>query len=172
MNKDTTQSISNLINLFPNDQDLGREIRRRVRESNNTLLWLDDFRNPYLSKFQKFLPKNSSYYDNIVWVINYDQFTEWITENGLPKAISFDHDLAEQHYVPSDLHLDYEASKKWQEDNYQYYTERTGYDCAKWLVEYCMDRSQHLPIYSIHSQNPVGADNIKGLLNNFERFIH
>ena len=40
-------------------------------------------------------------------------------------------------------------------------------DCAKWLVDFCMDNKVELPKFYVHSANPVGADNIRGLLNNF-----
>lgn len=42
-------------------------------------------------------------------------------------------------------------------------------DCAKWLVDYCIDNGQPLPIFYVHSVNPVGADNIRGLLNGFAK---
>jgi hypothetical protein len=43
----------------------------------------------------------------------------------------------------------------------------SGYDCAKWLVEYCMDNDLDLPNWIVQSANPVGKDNINGLLNNY-----
>jgi len=33
-------------------------------------------------------------------VRTYDDFVSWITKNGLPYEVSFDHDLAEIHYDP------------------------------------------------------------------------
>jgi len=33
-------------------------------------------------------------------VRTYDDFVSWITKNGLPDEVSFDHDLAEIHYDP------------------------------------------------------------------------
>ncbi|MDR6516245.1 cyclic-phosphate processing receiver domain-containing protein [Chryseobacterium camelliae] len=89
------------------------------------------------------------------WCIvrNYEQFTGSILEKGLPAMISFDHDLADEHYIKPDS---------------QEYIEKTGYDCAKWLVEYCMDHILDLPEFYCHSMNPVGKDNIERLLNNFK----
>ena len=40
-------------------------------------------------------------------------------------------------------------------------------DCAKWLVDYCIDNQLTLPLYNIQSANPVGKENIDGLLKNF-----
>ena len=73
-------------------------------------------------------------------VYNYADFVEYITQNGLPDFISFDHDLGE---------------------------DESGYDCAKYLVEYCIEHNLPLPKFSVHSQNPVGKENIERLLNNF-----
>jgi len=44
---------------------------------------------------------------------------------------------------------------------------KTGYDCAKWLVNYCIDGNLILPKWNIQSSNPVGKDNINGLLTSF-----
>lgn len=131
------------------------------------LLWLDDIRNPFLNEEGK-VPtgKNGEHY-NINWVLNYEQFVKWIELFGLPDAISFDHDLADEHYTPEQFWDNYEESKRFQEWRSQSYQEKTGMDCAKWLVDYCMDNKKKLPEIFVHSANPVGADNIKGLLDNF-----
>lgn len=47
--------------------------------------------------------------------------------------------------------------------------EKTGLECAKWLVELCMDKGLKLPKYLCHSQNPVGKDNILGYLDNYKK---
>lgn len=104
------------------------------------LLWLDDLRDP-----TEWIPSRYNGYE-IVWAKNYDEFVNWINENGLPDAVSFDHDLGE-------------------EGEY----ERSGYTAAKFLVEYCIDNDTPLPLYDCHSANPVGHDNIIGLLSNFEK---
>ncbi len=126
------------------------------------LLWLDDLRNPFLNLENKVPPINTE----IIWVRNYDEFTQWITKNGLSEVISFDHDLAHEHYTPEEYWHDYQLSKEYQDA--QNYTEKTGKDCANWLVEYCMNHELDLPEYYVHSANPVGADNIKNLLENFK----
>jgi len=87
------------------------------------------------------------------WVIarDYRSFVHVITEGGLPELISFDHDL-------SDIHI-----KK------STYKEMTGYDCAKWLVNYCFDKNQDIPEFFVHSANPVGAENIQKFLDNAKK---
>ena len=67
--------------------------------------------------------------------------------------ISFDHDLADlQQYSQESV-------------------EKTGYDCAKWLIEYCLDHSLNIPKFYCHSMNPVGKENIESLLKNFKKSI-
>ncbi len=121
-------------------------------EMTKRLLFLDDIRYPIeayrYTKQDIFLRRD--------WHIvrNYDQFVSRILEKGLPEMISFDHDLADEHYLKSD------AGEL---------VEKTGYDCAKWLVEYCMENYLNLPKFYCHSMNPVGKENIERLLNNFKK---
>lgn len=121
-------------------------------EITKKLLFLDDIRYPhevYRYTKQDIFLKNDWYI-----VRNYDEFVTRITEKGLPNWVSFDHDLADQHYLKPDS-LDY--------------TEKTGYDCAKWLVEYCLENHADLPEFYCHSMNPVGKENILSLLENFKK---
>jgi hypothetical protein len=96
---------------------------------------------------------------------NYAEFVKCISNHGLPIFISFDHDLAHEHYRQSM----YDSDKHYNE----YYTdgtfkEKTGYDCAKWLVEYCLDNNLDLPKWACHSMNPIGKQNIESVLQNYE----
>ena len=72
-------------------------------------------------------------------VYSYEEFVAYLQRYGLPDFISFDHNLGE---------------------------EFSGYDCAKYLVVYCLDRQ-----FAVHSQNPVGKVNIEQLLANFKKNI-
>jgi hypothetical protein len=75
-----------------------------------------------------------------------------IEQYGVPEQISFDHDLG-----VDDM------------DNLL----PTGYDLAKWLVEMDLDGSLQIPenfAFSVHSQNPVGAENIREYLGNYLKF--
>ena len=117
------------------------------------LLWLDDIRDPMTGDWiNKYASGYADSINQIFWVKNYKQFVNWITENGLPDIICFDHDLAFEHYTGFTS------------------TEKTGYDCAKWLVDYCIRNKVPLPDWKIQSMNPVGRDNINGLLNNYLKF--
>lgn len=75
--------------------------------------------------------------------------------------------MAFEHYTPEHLWVDYQLSKEHQDA--QNYKEKTGLDCAKWLCEYCENNDKDIPKYFIHSANPVGADNIRGYLENFKK---
>ena len=114
------------------------------------ILWLDDYRNPnewmdYVKMVCPIMVKESC---AIVWVKSYDEFVEYITNRGLPDAIGFDHDLAD------------EGS-----------SEKTGYDAAKFLVDYCLENNTDLPEFGSQSANPAGRENILNLLNNFKRYV-
>jgi hypothetical protein len=87
-------------------------------------------------------------------VRTYDDFVSWITINGLPNEVSFDHDLAEIHYDPKT----YTESFK--------YEEKTGYDAAKWLVDYCAEKKAKFPRHVVHSMNPIGKERIDSYIEN------
>lgn len=125
-----------------------------------TLLWLDDIRNPHEDDWLNFSPINRPF--KTVWAKNYRNFTRWIEENGLPDAICFDHDLG----IPVALEAREKGMSKRQSRKLKQ-QEKTGYDCAKWLVDYCIINEKPLPKWNVQSANPVGKDNINGLLNNF-----
>jgi len=112
-------------------------------------LYLDDFRMP----LDSFNYTNNKIYNIVNWKVvrNYDEFVEAILTNGLPERISYDHDLS------------YEDINK--ETGF---TEKTGLDCARWLINYCMDNNLDVPVeIYIHSMNTVGALNIKSLFTTY-----
>jgi hypothetical protein len=130
-------------------------------------LFLDDIRNPK-DCANGLVPTN---FNKLYWekdwfiVRNFNQFTDWILQNGLPDFISFDHDLADEHYNPAMFSSVEEYSKL-------EFKEKTGYDCAKWLGNYCIDNDIKLPDCVVHSQNPVGKINIQGYLENVTKFLN
>ena len=79
------------------------------------------------------------------WVIcrSTEEAKDTIIAYGIPKHISFDHDLGDN--AP------------------------TGYDLVKWLTENDMDNKFSIDNldYYVHSANPVGKKNIEGLLDNY-----
>ena len=128
-------------------------------------LFLDDIRNPLDAySYTKFEP-----FKKDIWRIvrNYNQFTDYIKRNYdrgyFPDFIAFDHDLALEHYSP---HMNSEEEYQKLEESF---TEKTGMDCAKWLVEFCIDNNIKLPDYYVHSMNPVGNKNIRSYLENYKK---
>ena len=115
-------------------------------------LFLDDFRNLE----ETFLYTKQLMYLQDGWVIvrNYQQFVDKIIELGLPNIISYDHDLADEHY---DWYSELDTSEK---IDYSVYKEKTGYHCALWLIEYCKKNKLEFPEYYIHSMNVKGKYNI------------
>lgn len=120
-------------------------------------LFLDDVRMPEDASRYVYPVENRVMYRTEQWEVvrSFDEFVDWILKNGLPDIISFDHDLAEEHYAFA--------------GNYNIFREKTGYDCAKWLTEFCIHEKLPLPKYYVHSMNPVGSDNIKNYLDNYKK---
>lgn len=115
-------------------------------------LYLDDIR----------IPKT----DGWEIVRTYDEFVKYIETNGVPDVISFDHDLAKEH---TKYYFENGGHENPPNPLNQQFNEKTGYDAAKWLCEYCWTNGLPLPEWNVHSANPVGSDNIKFLLNNFQK---
>ncbi len=125
-------------------------------------LFLDDFRYP--EDCFEYTHNTLYLLEDWVTVRSYDEFVKYIQENGLPEMISFDHDLADEHYGIHD-HLE--------EMEYATYQEKTGYDCAKWLINYCMDNNKKLPAtILIHSMNVAGSQNIKSLFESYLKSLN
>lgn len=100
-------------------------------------IFLDDERNPrnvgWLSYERVIELKNQQ--DWLV-VRTYDEFVKNVSDFFHDiETLSLDHDLGDS---------------------------KSGYECAKWLVDYIMDNGHpnNLKTVSVHSQNPVGKRNI------------
>jgi hypothetical protein len=80
------------------------------------------------------------------WIVvrSYQEAIDMILDYGMPAYLSFDHDLG---------------------DNV-----KSGFDLAKWIVESSLDNIITIPDhfeFNVHSANPVGAENIDGLLTQY-----
>jgi hypothetical protein len=105
-------------------------------------LFLDDIRIP------------SDIYESGNWetVRSYDKFVEYVNLNFDDiSSISLDHDLGLDEFGE---------------------IQKTGYDCIKWLINYCMDTGKDLPKIWCHSMNPVGRANILGIVNSYLKQIN
>jgi hypothetical protein len=107
-----------------------------------------------------------------ILVRNYDEFVKCIESNGLPIKYWSDHDLGFEHMrdyfnVVKDEDKILDPLKL----NYAKYKEKTGYDCAKWLVEYCMNKGLDIPEYYVHSMNSIGKRNIISYLESYKKSL-
>lgn len=118
-------------------------------------LFLDDERAPHNVTWVN-LPSSQHY----TVVRNYTEFVDLITLRGIPKFVSYDHDLADSHYG---------HGLRGDEIPYNSYKEKTGYDCAKWLVDYCDKKGVQHPPYVVHSMNPVGKANIISYVESYNK---
>jgi hypothetical protein len=136
----------------------------------NNKLFLDDIRIP--KDAINLIPTD---FNKLYWeddwdiVRNYDEFVQYIEVNGVPEFVSFDHDLADFHYdfKPED----YENMSEDEMIMKFGSMEKTGLDCAKFLVEYCADENIALPDYLVHSANPAGKENIEKFLENAKKHL-
>ena len=100
------------------------------------------------------------------WAVvkNYDEFVAHIRMHGLEsyEIISLDHDLGDtamnEYY--NNVHPNYTL-------DYSNIKEKTGMDCAKFLVAESMTKGIPLPAIYVHSANPIGSANIMGYVNNY-----
>ena len=130
-------------------------------------LFLDDERFPHLGgdQMSAYDLTGDKQYKLLDWVIvrNFEDFVKTIEKNGLPEVISFDHDLKDQHYYYYRMYtfytgwIDYEV------------VEGSGYECTKWLINYLLNNDLKSPEILIHTQNIIGAKNIKKEFENFKK---
>ena len=118
--------------------------------NNKIYLYLDDVRTPLDPSWQV--------------VRNYDEFVSHIRMWGLENyaVISLDHDLGEEAMVEY-----YRNVKRNNKLDYTNIQEKTGLDCAKFLVDESFRTGINLPVIYVHSANPVGSENIMNIINSY-----
>lgn len=113
-------------------------------------LFLDDIRNPRaVGNYMEPKYLRAQYYEE-VWVVvrNYDLFVKLIEDYGLPVKVSFDHDLAQEHYTMAG------------NESYATFIHKTGLDAARYFIHKMqLDNNFNAKVY-VHSMNPVGTHNI------------
>jgi len=122
-------------------------------------IYLDDVRTP--------ISPNNEWVDGLEeWTVvrSYDEFVEKVTKIGLKniKLISLDHDLGDSAINEWHTNVYYNFTL-----DYNNITEKTGMDCAKWLVEKWMD-GEPVCVVMVHSANAIGAANMMGYINNYK----
>lgn len=95
------------------------------------------------------------------WMVvrSYESFVKMIQSDGVPEVVSFDHDLGED--LAREL-VDSGVSKRKARATKK--DIKNGLDCARYLLEYCRTNKIPFPEYYVHSQNPVGRENIFNLI--------
>jgi hypothetical protein len=129
------------------------------------VLFLDDVRMPDDVTWADF-PR----YDAIFTVRNYQAFVNQVTQGGMPAFVCFDHDLADEHYEAM-LKENAHDPVKQLETIVDYGNEKTGYDCAKWLVDYCAEKGFKFPKHVVHSMNPAGKNRINSYIENAKKHL-
>lgn len=126
------------------------------------VLFLDDVRQPDNVTWAQF-PR-----DEMTFIVrNYKSFVKTVMLNRVPMFVCFDHDLAEEHYAVQAIENDMVKTDQVPD----YGSEKTGYDCAKWLVDYCAENKVKFPKYVVHSLNPAGKDRIIGYIENAKKHL-
>ena len=83
--------------------------------------------------------------ESVVWVKDYTSFMAQVKSLGKDISdciIHFDHDLG---------------------------GDKDGYDCAKWLIDWCIENNYQAPDYDIQSANPVGRENIESIFKTYHK---
>lgn len=122
-------------------------------------LFLDSTKTP---KDVSLYNNSDSRYVNLEWIIvkNFMEFVNEIADryldNELPNVISFDNYLIDDD-VEDMTNPDYNS-----------FGDRTGYHCARWLLDFCIDKDIKLPTYLLHSIKESETINILHLLQSYE----
>lgn len=120
---------------------------RHYNEPGDYCLYLDDCRTP--------MTPGIAFNGSIEpWIVcrNYSEFCETIRNNGIPMAVSFDHDLAEEHMAMY-FHMKEHGIT---EIDYGKFSTPTGLDCCVELFDQCVEFDVWPSLINIHSHNKYG----------------
>jgi hypothetical protein len=96
------------------------------------------------------------------WVIvrDFEDFALMLRHCGIPKVVSFDHDLHMEH-----MRHYFETTRKTGEIKYVTFEHKTGLQCAELLAERCEALGAKPDACYIHSANEYGKINIKKIID-------
>ena len=100
------------------------------------------------------------------FVRNYNEFVKIIEKQGLPKILSLDHDLHSEHYKEYHRMINSDGII-----NYANMAEKTGYHCAVYLANYCIDKRVPVMQYYVHTMNCVGRENIVSVMETVKNVL-
>jgi hypothetical protein len=101
-------------------------------------------------------------------VKNYKEFTDtiekyWVVSGELPELISFDHDLALEHTLDrANKSIDAPIF-------YSKFKEKTGKDCAEWLVAFADQHKLIIKRACTHDDNLLGSLRIEDIINTYKK---
>lgn len=135
--------------------------QKHIMNNLKKALYLDDVRTP---------TQNIKDHEDWAIVRSYEEFVQWIENNGIPHYVSFDHDLADEHMA------DYFANQAQGNHtiNYSRFKEKTGVDCLAYLLDSVHKKMEagetsNLEIIGLHSHNPVGTNNMYAMVQSFQK---
>lgn len=119
----------------------------------NYNLFLDDIREPKDVTWVD-LPKE------VEWVIvkSFDEFVDTIFKRGIPKLVSYDCDLCDEHYQA------YFMLRHSYVRNYHTFTTKCGIHCIEHLLEQCESLGIKHPESIIHTRNHYSEGFMKDLI--------
>jgi len=94
-----------------------------------------------MKKVKLFIDESRTTPNGFIRIHSYDEFIKYITKNRLPDFISFNNE----------------------EEN------KLGIDCAKWLIEYCLNYWLPLPEFSVHTEHSNEENSVKSILMNYKK---
>ena len=129
-------------------------------------LFLDDSKLPkdVLNNMLLRIGNDANIYCNLEWEIvkDFREFVKFVENNGIPKVVSFAHDLVDEHY-------EIMCACGSSEDFPDTFNEKTGLDCAKWLVGHHILKGGAFPKILVHSMNPYGSERIKNYISKYTK---
>jgi len=145
----------------------GQSHTNQIMEKRSDIkVFLDDDRQPLeCVKLMKNRLNDTSLYADPDWLVirTYGDFKRFLEKYGVPRLISFDHDIAppieKRAEVPIEDWFDLGENREW-----------NGVDCLNLLKDYCLGNNENLPEFLIHTQNPTGYRNLLNDLNRFKRY--
>lgn len=137
-------------------------------------LFLDDKRNPSDAYLDSTDLKNNTPLPTLIslcshsgikeseWVVvrDFDDFALMLRHCGIPKVVSFDHDLHMEH-----MKHYFQVTRQTGNIEYENFEYKTGLQCAELLAERCKALEIKPDICYIHSANEYGKINIKKVID-------
>ena len=128
----------------------------------NYNIFLDDNRNP----IDVYEYTNQLEYKIFAWKVvrSYQEFVDLFTErlmnNELPRLVSFDHDLATEHYLIA-------ARNFLNEFDENSVIIPTGWHALLWMINTYVEQDMKLPHIFLHTKNPAGKKNMQSLIDEY-----